>query len=79
MDSFCVAMKAKLQPMQTNRGLIHEGDGLWGEKIRGSLKNNSFRKQISKNLRSGNRGKDFKPGVAFSVLTRDINKELVIS
>ncbi|CAA2972106.1 glucose-1-phosphate adenylyltransferase large subunit 2, chloroplastic amyloplastic [Olea europaea subsp. europaea] len=76
MDSFCVAMKAKLQPMQTNRGLIHEGDGLWGEKIRGSLKNNSFRKQISKNLRSGNRGKDFKPGVAFSVLTRDINKEL---
>ncbi|CAI9755880.1 unnamed protein product [Fraxinus pennsylvanica] len=77
MESCCVAMKAKVQPMQTNKGFSQEGNGFWGEKIRGSLKNNAFRKLVSQNLRSENRGKDFKPGVAFSVLTRDINKELV--
>ncbi|KAL2498268.1 Glucose-1-phosphate adenylyltransferase large subunit 2 [Abeliophyllum distichum] len=73
----CCAMKARVQPMQTNRSLSHGGNGFWGEKIRGSLKNKAFGKQFSKNLRSENKGNKFKPGVAFAVVTRDINKELV--
>ncbi|KAI3464927.1 hypothetical protein Pfo_021590 [Paulownia fortunei] len=75
MDSYCTTIKAKMLPVQTN-GVVSKGDnGFWGEKIRGSLNDKAFGTRLWKNL-NGKRTRNLKPGVAFSVLTRDINKEM---
>ncbi|KAL3840294.1 hypothetical protein ACJIZ3_024885 [Penstemon smallii] len=70
MDSCCFAMKIEVLPLQ-----IKKNNGFWGENIRGSLK---FGAQFRKKLNfSEKKTRKLNPGVAFSVLTRDINKELV--
>ncbi|KAL0314669.1 UNVERIFIED_CONTAM: Glucose-1-phosphate adenylyltransferase large subunit, chloroplastic/amyloplastic [Sesamum angustifolium] len=77
MDSCCATIKAKILPVRTNGGLSRGENGFWGEQIRGSLKNKVFgRTRLRKNLR-GKRAGNLKPGVTVSVLTRDINKEMV--
>ncbi|KAK6131219.1 hypothetical protein DH2020_035033 [Rehmannia glutinosa] len=63
-------------PVKINGVSRKSDNGFWGEKIRGSLKEKAFRARLWKNL-SGKRTRNLKPGVAFSVLTRDINKEMV--
>ncbi|KAK6115322.1 hypothetical protein DH2020_007591 [Rehmannia glutinosa] len=77
MDSCCTTIKAnKMLPVKINGVSRKSDNGFWGEKIRGSLKEKAFRARHWKNL-SGKRTRNLKPGVAFSVLTRDINKEMV--
>ncbi|KAI3460336.1 hypothetical protein Pfo_016999 [Paulownia fortunei] len=75
MDSCCPTMKAKVLPLQINGGLSKGDNGFWGYSVKGSLKNIAIGTQIWNNL-SEKRPRKFKPGVAFSVLTRDINKEM---
>lgn len=60
-------------PPQSQRG-----NAFYGEKIR-SFKENVFSSRVwRKNM--GEKGKkNLKPGVAYSVLTRDINKEMAVS
>lgn len=74
MDCCCPTMKAEVL---INGGLRKGDNGFWGESIKGSLKNNAFGTQIWKSLNE-KRLRKFKPGVAFSVLTRDINKEMAV-
>lgn len=66
----------------TLKPLTHLGkgnkDGFWGEENRGSLNNPVWTKQMGKSLISGKRGRKIKPGVAYSVLTRE-NKEALVN
>uniref|UniRef100_A0A5B7AZI4 Glucose-1-phosphate adenylyltransferase n=1 Tax=Davidia involucrata TaxID=16924 RepID=A0A5B7AZI4_DAVIN len=74
MDSCCATMKANVHPVQISRG----GDnGFWGEKIRANLQSRMLCTQSWKSLRSENRAGKVKPGVSFSVLTPDIDKEIL--
>lgn len=71
MDSYCVAIKANVLPASRPE------NGFFGERIKSS-KENVFGSRFWKNL--GEKGRrDLRPGVAYSVLTRDINKEMAVS
>ncbi|KAJ6352204.1 hypothetical protein OIU76_001422 [Salix suchowensis] len=77
MDSFCGALKtsAGANAVSANKGGIRAaGTHFWGERIK---KNPSrdLSSRLRTNLRSG--VKKAKPGVACSVLTSDVNKEIV--
>ncbi|KZV20176.1 hypothetical protein F511_01033 [Dorcoceras hygrometricum] len=77
MDSCCAAIKVKALPAQINEGLRKGENGFLGENVGPSL-----RQKFgigTRNLKNfcGKRSKISNPGVAFSVLTRDINKEMV--
>ncbi|KAA8537592.1 hypothetical protein F0562_027200 [Nyssa sinensis] len=74
MDSCCATMKANVHPVQISRGGDNE---FWGEKIRASLKSRTFCTQSWKSLRSEYRAGKVKTGVAFSLLTSDIDKKIV--
>lgn len=70
MDSCCATLKGNAHPVR------NMGAGLWGESMRGCLKSRDLRTQFLKNSKTeSNRITKFKPGVAYSVLTSDINKE----
>ena len=79
MDSCRAMMNARVSPVQVSKGFSYEDNVFCGEKIRGSLKNRAFGTKLWGNLTSENRDRKVKPGVAFSVLTRDINEELLVS
>ncbi|XP_073316363.1 glucose-1-phosphate adenylyltransferase large subunit 2, chloroplastic/amyloplastic-like isoform X2 [Primulina huaijiensis] len=75
--SCCAAIKAKVLPARINEGLSKGDDGFLGGNVGPSL-----RKKFgigTKNLKNfcGKRSRNSNSGVAFSVLTRDINKEMV--
>lgn len=73
MDSCCATLKGNAHPVR------NMGAGLWGESMRGCLKSRDLRTQFLKNSKSeSNRITKFKPGVAYSVLTSDINKEAMV-
>ncbi|GFP98403.1 glucose-1-phosphate adenylyltransferase large subunit chloroplastic/amyloplastic [Phtheirospermum japonicum] len=77
MDSYCsTTIKAKMLPGQINGGLRKGNNGFLGEKIRGGLNDNIFGSQFCKKNLVGKRARNSKPGVTFSVMTRDINKEM---
>lgn len=78
MDSCCAAIKARLQPMEINGVLSKRENGVWGERVRGSLKEKALGAELWRNL-NRKRARNSKPGVAFSVLTRDINKEMAVN
>ncbi|KAH6776455.1 ADPGLC-PPase large subunit [Perilla frutescens var. hirtella] len=69
MDSCCVAIKANVVPATQRE------NGFFGERIRSS-KENVFGSRFWRNLREKKGTKKLKPGVAYSVITRDINKEM---
>lgn len=78
MDSFCGASKvsAGANVVNVNKGSIrNEGTHFWGERIKKNPKSRDLSALLWKNLRSG--VKKAKPGVAYSVLTSDVNKEIV--
>ncbi|CAA0843404.1 Glucose-1-phosphate adenylyltransferase large subunit 2- chloroplastic [Striga hermonthica] len=77
MDSCCAAtpIKAKVLPAPINGGLRKCDTGFWGERIRVGLNDVAFGARLAKKL-SGIRVRNTKPGVAFSVHTRDINREM---
>ncbi|KAL8490458.1 hypothetical protein ACS0TY_025598 [Phlomoides rotata] len=70
MDCCCAPpTKAKL--------LLTKGEiCFYGEKTRGSLNNRGFGIPVWKKNLCGKGSRNLKPGVAFSVLTRDINKQM---
>ncbi|KAM3301218.1 glucose-1-phosphate adenylyltransferase large subunit 2, chloroplastic/amyloplastic isoform X2 [Capsicum chacoense] len=70
MESLFANMKGSLTTIINN-----QEDAFWGEKISGRLINKGFR--WCKSFRSVEKGRKFKAGFAFSVLTRDINKNLL--
>ncbi|GER35553.1 glucose-1-phosphate adenylyltransferase [Striga asiatica] len=76
MDSCCATtIKARVLPAPINGGLRKCDTGFWGKRIRGGLNDDVFGARLAKKL-SGIRVKNMRPGAAFSVLTRDINKEM---
>lgn len=77
MDSCCAALKVNANPAASNTD-----NGFWGASVVGSLKSRdlNFGSQVWKNLRTEKINKKFtKPGVAYSILTSDINKETAVS
>ncbi|KAH9693057.1 glucose-1-phosphate adenylyltransferase large subunit 2 [Citrus sinensis] len=78
MDSCCAAaLKANAHPAVSNRNT-----GFWGGSVKGSLKSGdlNFGSRVWKNLRTEKINKNVtKPGVAYSILTSDTNKETVVS
>lgn len=76
MDSCCAAaLKANAHPAVSNRNT-----GFWGGSVKGSLKSGdlNFGSRVWKNLRTEKINKNVtKPGVAYSILTSDTNKETV--
>lgn len=77
MDTFCANMKGTAQSVAITRGISNQDNSFWGDKISGRLINKGFGFRSCKSFRTEERGRKVKSGVAFSVLTRDINKELV--
>ncbi|GAA0172557.1 hypothetical protein Leryth_014695 [Lithospermum erythrorhizon] len=79
MEFCCVAntMMASVYPLKSSSKLNCWDVGFWGENVRGSIKTKAFCNQLNKNLRNQEREQKVKPSVACSVLTRDINKELM--
>lgn len=70
MDSRCVALKANASLAQSNKSCLKNVDkGFLGERIRGSLDNSVWVKQVARNLRVEKKFKKAKPGVAFAVIT----------
>ncbi|KAK9270397.1 hypothetical protein L1049_025976 [Liquidambar formosana] len=75
MDSCFGTLKGNAHLMQVNKAGVSAGDnGFWGQRIRGSLKRRDL-SQLWKSLRTEERIRKVKPGVAFSVFTSDIDKE----
>lgn len=79
MEACSPTMKPKVLSIQSNGGLSERDNGFWGDSVKRRSKNNLLGAQIWKKSLSEKRVRKFKPGVAFSVLTRDINKELAVS
>ncbi|KAM5564941.1 glucose-1-phosphate adenylyltransferase large subunit, chloroplastic/amyloplastic-like [Rosa sericea] len=76
MDSCCATLKANAFPVKVREGgLRNQGNGFWGESIRGSLKSRDLSTQLLKSLKSERK---IKPGVAHSILTSpDISQDNV--
>lgn len=82
MDSCCAALKASANAVNVNRGGHSNGGTLfWGKRVRKNLKSRDLNAHLWKNLRTeSDKGvKKIKPGVAYSVLTSDVNKETIVS
>lgn len=79
MDSCCATLKANIHPVKLCRGVRNMGTGFWGESIGGSLKGRDFSALFLSSKSESSRITKVKPGVAFSVLTSDINKEVVVN
>ncbi|PON79487.1 Glucose-1-phosphate adenylyltransferase [Parasponia andersonii] len=75
--NFCNATsKPETHLGKTSRSGLRYGDnGILGERIRGSLKNSVWVKQVASSLGTKKRVSKAKPGVAFSVLTSNNTKE----
>lgn len=80
MDACCATMKSTTYLANVSRGGFCNGEnGFWGEKIRGSLNNCALANQFGKSLSLEKRGRKIKPGIAYSVLIRENNKETLVS
>ncbi|XP_042497683.1 glucose-1-phosphate adenylyltransferase large subunit 1-like [Macadamia integrifolia] len=78
MDSCSATFKANASVMRPGKGGFSDGrHGFWGERIRGSLNNGIWDFKLKKSLRTENGGRKIEAGVAYSVLTTDVNKEVM--
>lgn len=78
MDSCCATLKANVHPVRISKGSFkNRTSGFFGESIKGSLKGRDLNIQLRRILKSENKVRKFKPGVARSVLTSDVDKETV--
>ncbi|XP_058092026.1 glucose-1-phosphate adenylyltransferase large subunit 1-like [Magnolia sinica] len=76
MGSCTVSFKASVHPVQVSKGDVGNGEsGIWGERLRGSLKRGVLGFKMGKSLKSW-RGK-CKTAATVCVLTSDVNKEIV--
>lgn len=82
MDPCCATLKTSsslTHPVQVRSGSIRKCDnGFYGEEIRGSLKS-SASTELWKGLKTENQTRKVKYRVACSILTSDIDKEIVVS
>ncbi|KAK6939492.1 Nucleotidyl transferase domain [Dillenia turbinata] len=76
MDSCCAMLKTNAHLTEIRkRHINNDSNGFWGERLRGSLKARALSAEFSKNFRTENMVRRVKtPGVAFSVLTSDIDE-----
>ena len=59
---------------------VNGENGVWGESVKGSLNGNFWVNQLAKSLKLDYEKKQkFKPGAAFSVITRETGKETLVS
>jgi hypothetical protein len=80
MDSCCLALQPNTHLAKANKGgLSHENDCFWGERIKGSLKNDVWVNQLGKSLRTEKKVRKFRPRVASAVITSNNAKEAVVS
>lgn len=80
MDACCATLKSTSHLANVSRSAFcSEENGFWGEKIRGSLNNCARAYQFGKKLSLEKRGRKIKPGVAYSVLTRENSNETLVS
>lgn len=80
MDSCCATLKGNAHLVKASKkGFSKRGTGLWGESVRGSLKGRDLSGQLLKSLKTESRPPKLAPGVAYSVLTSNINAETVVS
>ena len=79
MESCCMAFKGNVNLINVSKGRSNGGSVFWGESIRGGLKSKDVGAQLWKSLRAENVVKKAKPGVAYSVLTPDIDNETLVS
>uniref|UniRef100_A0A2N9J5S7 Glucose-1-phosphate adenylyltransferase n=1 Tax=Fagus sylvatica TaxID=28930 RepID=A0A2N9J5S7_FAGSY len=78
MDSCCLALQPNTHLAKANKGgLSHENDCFWGERIKGSLKNDVWVNQLGKSLRTEKKVRKFRPRVASAVITSNNAKEAV--
>ncbi|XP_042482672.1 glucose-1-phosphate adenylyltransferase large subunit, chloroplastic/amyloplastic-like [Macadamia integrifolia] len=76
MDPCSATLKTNAPVVRAGKGGFDDGrHGFWGERIRGSLKNGFCDIKLTKSLMTENESKKIKAGVAYSVLTADVNKE----
>lgn len=71
MDAYCASLKSTTRLPRENE--------FWGRKIRERLNSNVLVNQSAKSLKLERNGRKIKPGVAFSVLTRETGKETLVS
>ncbi|KAG6413405.1 hypothetical protein SASPL_126114 [Salvia splendens] len=72
MDAFCATLKSASHLANPTKSVFcGEENGFWGEKITWSLSNRAGACKIGKKLNLEKRGRKIKPGVAYSVLTRE--------
>lgn len=62
----------------TTGGFNNGEKEFFGEKIRGSLKNNFRINQLSKSLKLEKKENKIKPGVAYSVITTENDRETLV-
>ncbi|KAJ4964405.1 hypothetical protein NE237_024344 [Protea cynaroides] len=76
---FCFATsKANAPVVPSGKGGFSDGrHGFWGERIRGSFKNGVSDIKLTKSLTTENGARKIKAGVAYSVLTTDVDKEVM--
>ena len=74
-----MAFKGNVNLINVSKGRSNGGSVFWGESIRGDLKSKDVGAQLWKSLRAENVVKKAKPGVAYSVLTPDIDNETLVS
>lgn len=80
MDSCCATLKGNAHLLKASKqGFSDRGAGFWGESIRGSLKGRDLSVQLLKTLKTESRHTKLTSGVAYSVLTSNINTETVVS
>lgn len=82
MDTSFATLKstAHLATVTKGGGLTNGEDGIFGERIRGSLNGNVWVNQLAKSLKLDEKRKHkFKPGVASSVITTENGKETLVS
>ncbi|KAK7840609.1 glucose-1-phosphate adenylyltransferase large subunit 1 [Quercus suber] len=77
MDSCCLNLKPNSYLAKAKGGLTHENNWFWGDRIRGSLKNDVWVNQLAKSLRAEKKARKFRPGVSFAVITSNDAPEAV--
>lgn len=80
MDCCCTNLNGNAHLVNASKeNFRNRGTGFWGESIRGSLKGRDLSARLLKSLKSEGKVRKFTPGVSYSVLTSNINKEIVVS
>ncbi|KAG8368219.1 hypothetical protein BUALT_Bualt15G0022400 [Buddleja alternifolia] len=76
MDACCATLKSTSHLPNLSKSVFSNGENaFWGEKIRGGLNNCSWPNNLGKSLNFEKNGRKIKPGIAYSILTRENHNE----